>query len=148
MNLKTQKKAMEETCKNATLKFETEQKNHQATKERLDTVTKRYKEATDECKLINSKHESLTKEYNNTKTSLTENQALLEKTTLEKDQLHEKCEKLTDDLTRSGSDIELNLVKADLKEMKEAFLEHKEASLKKEKMLAKITGTTKQSMLV
>ena len=57
--------------------------------------------------------------------------------TLEKDQLHEKCEKLKDDLTRSGSDIELNLVRGDLKDVKIALDELKKSSQEKEKALLK-----------
>ena len=61
----------------------------------------------------------------------------MQKMTLEKDQLHEKYEKLKDDLSRSGSDIELNLVRGDLKDVKIALDELKKSSQEKEKALLK-----------
>ena len=41
--------------------------------------------------------------------------------TLEKDKLLQKCEELKDEMTRNGSDIELNVVKGELQRIKDAF---------------------------
>ena len=58
---------------------------------------------------------------NSVKTHLDESRKLVQNITLEKDKLFHECEELKDEMTRHGSDIELNVVKGELQRTKDAF---------------------------
>ena len=136
-NLKEQDASSREKHEKLAVQLKSEKEMHNVAKEKLKKFSQRYEQANEENDSLKAKLQSSTEECNSVKASYTESQEMLQKMTLEKDQLHEKCEKLKDDLSRSGSDIELNLVRGDLKDVKIALDELKKSSQEKEKALLK-----------
>ena len=116
-----EKNKTEKELKDTRIMLQTEKEQHNALKNQVVQLEERVVQYSEESDDLKAKLSSKSGELNSVKTHLDESRKLVQNITLEKDKLFHECEELKDEMTRHGSDIELNVVKGVLKRTKDAF---------------------------
>ena len=113
-----EKNKTEKELKDTRIMLQTEKEQHNALKNQVVQLEERVVQYSEESDDLKAKLSSKSGELNSVKTHLDESREKALQNIIEKDKLFHECEELKDEMTRHGSDIELNVVKGELRALR------------------------------